>query len=379
MIFDITDNEDIKEGKATDKYFEMTEESLKNKGNNPEVVAEITESQYAEGEYKVFTGVKEAAELLKGLDIDVYCLEEGRMFNGGPVLRIEGDYLEFARYETALLGILSHNSGIATNANEIRCSAPKSKILSFGARHVHPSLGNIVERNSMIAGLDGFSFVPSEKTLNMESSGTMPHALILSSNNKEEAWESFNEISNEDDQCIALCDTFTDEVDEVVKAAKTLGDDLDGVRLDTTSSRRGDFKRIIKEVRWELDNIEREDVSIYVSGGLGPKELKNLKHLVDGFGVGGYISNADPLDFGLDIVVKNGKDISKRGKLSGKKRVYREKEKNIHKHSISQDTSNEIEDLMKPLIKNGEVVRNFEWRESKETLEEERKKLFENN
>lgn len=371
--FDIVSEEQIMNGEATDAYFERTEESLRNSDSNPNVVAEITETQYPEGDFKVFTGVKDVANLLEGLDIDVYCLEEGRMFNGGPVMRIEGDYLDFARYETALLGMLSHSSGIATNALEVRRSAPNTKVLSFGARHVHPSLGAIVERNSLIAGLDGFSMVAAEKFVGENAVGTMPHALILSSDDQEEAWNSFNEGVDDSVPRIALCDTYSDEVDEVTRAYNELGDALDGVRLDTTSSRRGDFERIIKEVRWELDRLGGEDVDIIVSGGLGPEELENLRDLVDGFGVGGYISNADPLDFGLDIVRKNGEDISKRGKLSGVKNVYRSEDDHI---VTLEDKSDKFEDLMKPLIIDGEIVRDFDIESSNDRLRSDSKSLL---
>lgn len=372
---DIINEEQIKSGEVTDAYFKRTREALEGNNTNPSVVAEVTANQYPNGNYRVLTGLHEVAEVLSGLDIDVYALEEGRMFSGGPVLRIEGKYQEFLEYETPILGILSHHSGIATNADKARRSAPDNTILSFGARHVHPAIGNIVERNSMIAGLDGFSLVSPENVLEKKSSGTMPHALILSSDSPEEAWQSFNENVGDDVPRIALCDTYTDEVDEVKKAAKALGDDLEGVRLDTTSSRRGDFKKIIKEVRWELNSIGRNDIDIYISGGLGPKDINELDDLVDGFGVGGYISNADPLDFGLDIVAKNGEKISKRGKLPGKKRVYRTDNEEVEQHEVMLENVEDKEDLIKPLIKNGEIVREFDWQKARENLQQERQRL----
>jgi len=133
-----------------------------------------------------------------------------------------------------------------------------------------------------------------------------------------------------------LADTFTDEVDETLEAAEVLGDDLDAVRLDTTGSRRGDFEHIIKEVRYKLEEAGREDVDIFVSGGLGATEVADLREVVDGFGVGSAISNADPVDFSLDIVEREGEPISKRGKLSGVKDVSMETY--IDSGSIVQET-----------------------------------------
>jgi nicotinate phosphoribosyltransferase len=42
MTFSIVPDEDILEGKTTDIYFLRTEEVLREKGVNPEVVAEVT-------------------------------------------------------------------------------------------------------------------------------------------------------------------------------------------------------------------------------------------------------------------------------------------------------------------------------------------------
>lgn len=103
--------------------------------------------------------MKDAAQLLEGLPIDVDALPEGTLFDGGPVAQIEGKYLVFVRYETALFGFLSHASGIATNALRARCAAPDSLVLSFGTRHVHPSIAAVVERSALLSGLDGFSHV----------------------------------------------------------------------------------------------------------------------------------------------------------------------------------------------------------------------------
>lgn len=326
--FNIVDEEDIRDGRATDAYFERTEEALDEAEYNPYVVAEVTADQFGNGEFEILSGVQNAIDLLSGLDadLDVDTLPPGCAIDGGPVMRIMGNYREFARYETAILGFLSHASGIATNAaRAVNAANGEASVLSFGARHVHPAMGNVVERNAVIGGVDGFSFVAAEDELDGEASGTMPHALMLSFGyeSQETAWEAFNNGVSDDVPRIALCDTFADERQEVVRALETFGDDLDGVRLDTTGSRRGDFRHIIKEVRWALKEKNREDVDIYVSGGLEPSDIESLRDVVDGFGIGSYISTAEPVDFSLDIVVTEGNAIAKRGKLSDAKSVYR--------------------------------------------------------
>ncbi|WP_114575959.1 nicotinate phosphoribosyltransferase [Saliphagus sp. LR7] len=355
--------EAILEGRATDAYFDRTRETLAHAGKNPHVVAEVTADQFPTGEFEVLTGIADVATLLSGRSVDVDALPDGQLFDGGPVARIEGDYLAFAELETALLGLLSQASAFATAALEVRRAAPDSRVLSFGARHVHPSIASVVERAALLAGLDGFSHVAAGEVLGREASGTMPHALMFcfGEGNQADAWATFDEAVAEDVPRVALTDTFWDEKSESLLAAETV-EDLAGVRLDTTGSRRGDFRHIAREIRWELDARGHEDVEIFLSGGLGPGDLRELRDVADGFGVGGAITDADPVDFALDIVALDGDPVSKRGKLSGVKEVYRTPEGG-HGVALADcgepdgDEGDEGEALLEPLIRDGEVVR----------------------
>ncbi|MXR40166.1 nicotinate phosphoribosyltransferase [Halobaculum sp. WSA2] len=360
--FDIVGADAVRDGSATDAYFERTVETLRHADRNPTVVAEVTADQFPDGDFELFAGVKDAAALLADHAVDVDAVPEGTLFDGGPVLRIEGTYLEFAALETSLLGFLSHASGVATAALECRRAAPESTVLSFGARHVHPSIAAMVERSALVGGLDGFSHVAAGEVLGREPSGTMPHALLIcfGRGNQEDAWRAFDEAVPESVPRIALCDTFSDEKDEVIRAVETLGDRLDGVRLDTTGSRRGDFRHIVREVQWELDARGHGDVDVFLSGGLGPTELRSLRDVADGFGVGGYVSNADPVDFALDIVEVDGEPVAKRGKLSGVKEVYRTPDGGHHVGLRGRDGPEGGESLMEPLIRDGEIVREFD-------------------
>jgi len=359
--FDFLGVDAIRAERATDAYFDRTVEALEHAGKDPHVVAEVTADQFPDGEFEVLAGLKDLAHLFEGYEVDVEALAEGQLFDGGPVARIEGDYLEFCRLETALLGFLSHASAIATNALRARRAAPDSTVLSFGSRHVHPAIAPVVERGALIGGLDGISNVAAGEMIGREAGGTMPHALVLSfgRGNQEAAWRAFDEAVGPDVPRVALCDTFTDEVDETLRAVETI-EDIDSVRLDTTGSRRGDFRHIIKEVRWELDARGHDDIGVFVSGGLGPDQLRELRDVADGFGVGGYVSNADPVDFALDIVEVDGQPTSKRGKLAGVKDVYRTPDGGHHVALADRPGPVDGESLMEPLVRDGEIVREFD-------------------
>ncbi|WP_135663262.1 nicotinate phosphoribosyltransferase [Halorhabdus rudnickae] len=359
--FDIVPPSAIASGRATDAYFDRTMEALEHAEKNPHVVAEVSADQFPTGDFAVLAGLKDAAHLLAGHPVDVDSLPEGQLFDHGPVMRIEGPYREFARLETALLGFLSHPTGIATNALRARLAAPDSTVLSFGSRHVHPSLGAMVERSALLGGLDGISNVAAGEVIGREAGGTMPHALVIcfGRGNQEDAWRAFDEAVPDETPRVTLCDTYSDEVDEAIRAVEAV-DGLDSIRLDTTSSRRGDFRRIVQEVRWELDARGYDDVGIFLSGGLDPATLRELRDVADGFGVGGYVSNADPKDFALDIVEIDGEPVAKRGKLSGEKAVYRTAAGGHEVGLADRPGPTDAESLFEPLLRDGEIVREFD-------------------
>ena len=213
--FDIVDADAIRSGRATDAYFDRTATTLETAGRNPHVVAEVTADQFPTGSFELFAGLKDALALLADRPVDVHALPEGTLFDGGPVMRIEGPYLSFARLETSLLGFLSHASAIATAALDCRVAAPTAQVLSFGARHVHPAMTATVERSALVAGLDGFSHVAAGDLIGREASGTMPHALTIcfGRGEQEAAWRAFDEAVEESVPRVALCDTYGDEVE----------------------------------------------------------------------------------------------------------------------------------------------------------------------
>lgn len=322
-MFHTATPEDILAGRTTDIYFERTLQILRAKGVRKQVKAEfIVKSLPFNDDWAVLAGIEEAVELLKALPVKVRAMEEGSIFRPfQPILEIEGDYADFCIHETALLGFLCQASGVATKAARCRKLAGEKTVLSFGARRMHPTVAPVVERSAYLGGCDGVSVVQSAELVGVEPTGTMPHALVIIMGGMIPALMAFHEVIDPRVRRVALIDTFNDEKFEAINVAEALGKDLFGVRLDTPASRRGNFRRIIEEVRWELDLRGYSHVKLFVSGGLDEKDIVELNPVVDGYGVGTSISNAPVIDLAMDIIEVEGAPLAKRGKMSGSKDV----------------------------------------------------------
>jgi nicotinate phosphoribosyltransferase len=315
----------IRDGLVTDVYFERTEQILRARGVDREVCAEfVAKGLPGSWPWAVFAGVEECAALLKDLPVDVRMMKEGTVFHPyEPVLEIRGKYLDFGRFETALLGLICQASGVATMGARCRKAAGPRPVTSFGARRVHPTIAPMVERNAYIGGCDGMAGGLGARLVGLEPVGTMPHALIILIGDTVDATEAFNEVIDPSVARVSLIDTFNDEKIEALNVARALGKDLFAVRLDTPGSRRGDFLRIMEEVRWELDLRGFQHVKIFLSGGLNEYQILKYNAFADAYGVGTAITCAPVVDFSMDIVEVEGKPIAKKGKMSGSKQVFR--------------------------------------------------------
>src|SRR5437899_3613406 len=210
-------------------------------------------------------------------------MDEGTVFGSyQPVLTVEGVYVDWAQYETALLGLLCQASGIATKAARCKKVAGERQVISFGARRMHPGLAPMIERNAFVGGCDGVAVTKSAELIDADPMGTIPHALVLVIGDTVEALRAFHEVVDPKVRRVALIDTLQDEKFEAIRVAEALGTDLYAVRLDTRSARRGDFYRIIEEVRWELGLRGLGHVKILASGGIDQHEIQALNPVVDG-------------------------------------------------------------------------------------------------
>ncbi len=305
---------------ATDVYFAHTIEILRHEALNPVATMEVFSSRAG-----ILCGIEEVKALLAQVlpegNREVWALAEGEaMGKKEVVLRITAPYQSYGVYETAIDGILAHCSGWATAARECVEAARGIPVVSFGVRHVHPSVVSVMDYAAIIGGCAGCSSVAGARLAGIEPSGTMPHALIIIMGDTVKATLAFDKYMPPGVPRVSLVDTFKDEAEESLLVAQALGERLNSVRLDTPGERGGVTPELVKEVRARLDLAGFNKVGIFVSGGINPERITYFIESgtpVDGFGVGSYISGAKPIDFTADLHEVEGKPVAKRGRTPG--------------------------------------------------------------
>jgi nicotinate phosphoribosyltransferase len=322
--FNSATDAEILAAEVADSYFHRTMETLRYKGlENTPVHAEVAYKTSDPDAWFVVAGMDEVATLLDGLDgVDVRAVPEGEICHPHePVLTLSGPYGAFAEHETAILGFLCQASGIATGAARCRLAAGDKPVVSFGARRMHPAVAPMIERAAYLGGCDLAAVDLATKRLGVPATGTLPHALVIVIGSTAEASKAFDEAMPPEVPRTILIDTFDDEKFGALLAANAIPDSIESIRMDTPGNRRGDFRDLMREVRWELDRHGYGHVKIFASGGIDVEYILHLDDVCDAFGVGGAIADAPMVDYSLDIVEVGGEDRSKRGKRGGKKRL----------------------------------------------------------
>jgi nicotinate phosphoribosyltransferase len=307
-------------GRASDVYLERAAVTLAGEGLDP-----VVQMEFFPDRDGLICGIDEACDLLGSVlkpGDEAWGLKDGdRMSRKEVVLRIKANYSHFGRYETALLGMLASGSGWATAAREVVDAAGGTRVISFGARHVHPLIGPTMERAAIIGGCVGAATPGGAEMGGLAApSGTMPHAMILVFGDTVRAALAFDKQMGEDVLRIVLVDTLKDEAEEALRVAEALGDRLRGVRLDTPRERGRVTVDLVKEVRARLDLAGHPKVGIFVSGGLDVERIAEFVAEgapVDSFGVGMTISAAPPIGFTADIKEVDGEPRTKRGRIPG--------------------------------------------------------------
>jgi nicotinate phosphoribosyltransferase len=314
---------EILSGDSADVYFARAEHILDAEGKDPLVTMEVFTRQDA-----VLCGIDEAKNLLGHVLADAdpaeTCLEAlddgDQIASREIVLRIRARYRAFGLYETAFLGMLAQSTGWATAARECVEAAAPEPVISFGARHVHPDITDVLDYASIVGGCVGASTPAGARLAGLNPTGTMPHSLVLIFGDTVDAAIAFDRHVEPDVPRIVLIDTFKDEAEEALRVASALGDRLYGIRLDTPAERGRVTADLVHEIRARLDQAGHTHVRIVVSGGLNPDRIRYFKDAaapVDSFAVGSYISGATPIDFTGDIKEIDGRPIAKRGRIPG--------------------------------------------------------------
>ncbi|HOJ93343.1 MAG TPA: nicotinate phosphoribosyltransferase [Dictyoglomaceae bacterium] len=356
--FLIAKPEDIKNGLNTDAYFLRTEETLDGLKKNPYVVSELFTKSFPDPNYifGVALGIYEIAKLLEGIPVDVYAVDEGEIFFPyEPIIQIRGKYRDFARYETSILGFVCFMSGIATKSARVRIAAKDKKIHSFGTRRQHPFLSPVVEYAAYVSGFDGVSNVLGAKYIYKTPVGTMPHALILIIGDEKEAFSAFDQYVDPKVPRIALIDTYGSPTVGAINALEALKEKLQGVRLDSK-----DYVYLIKDIRWEFARRGYPNVQIFLSGGLDEYEVEKYRDLVDAFGIGTKVANAPVIDFALKIVEVEGNPVAKSSNMPGAKQIQRGENFEDTVRLFTSEIIPGKKPLIKPLIRDGKIVRDFE-------------------
>ena len=305
---------------ASDVYFQRARKTLAAAHVDALVAMDFFSSRPG-----VLCGVAEAVRILSEVLVDgdeAYAIAEGeRIGTRETVLRIRAPYSRFGVYETALLGMLSSCTGWATAAREIVDAANGKRVISFGARHVHPLIGPTMEYSAVVGGCAGCATPLGAQLAGLQGpSGTMPHAMMLLFGDTVKAAVAFDQHMGDDVLRIVLVDTFKDEAEEAIRVAEALGKRLRGVRLDTPGERGGVTVDLVKEVRARLDLAGFEHVGIFVSGGLDADRIRQFEAAacpIHSYGVGMAISGAPPIAFTADIKEIDGKPMTKRGRIPG--------------------------------------------------------------
>lgn len=324
--------EQIKSGLYSDIYFLRTQEILNHADHHPKVTMQIFQRDYS-----TLCGIDEAIAVIKRCsqhpeNIKIRALHDGdKIEPWETVMTIEGDLANFAHLETVYLGILARQTKIATNCAAAVAAANGKPVLFFPSRFDHWAVQESDGYAAKIGGMSGVSTPANAISWGVEASGTIPHALIAACNgDTAKATEWFDKYIDPNINRVALVDFSNDCVGTSLKVARSLGDKLYGVRLDTSDKmvdisligQMGHFKptgvneQLVRNVREALDKEGFNHVKIIVSGGFNPERIRLFetnKVPVDIYAVGSSIY-ATAVDFTADIVLLDGKPCAKAGR-----------------------------------------------------------------
>jgi nicotinate phosphoribosyltransferase len=326
--------EKMRDGYYTDKYFLYTRDVLLGENDHRPVTMQVFQKKAAH-----LGGVDEAIAILRlclteGFsweDIEVHALRDGdRVEPWETSMTITGPYAAFVHLETLYLGVLSRRTKVATNTRRVVEAAWPKPVMFFPARHDHWLVQTGDGYAAHIAGAIGVSTDAQASWWGASGVGTVPHALIAAYGGDTVAAAKAFLRTLPDVGVIPLVDFNNDCVATSLELARALGDQLYGVRLDTSETmvdrsilpQMGRFKptgvnpQLVWNVREALDAEGFHDVKIVVSGGFTVEKIREFADNnvpVDSYGVGSSLFK-DSYDFTADVVLREGEPVAKAGR-----------------------------------------------------------------
>lgn len=214
-------------------------------------------------------------------------VEGDLVFNGEPIMQVEGPLADCQLVETAILNVVNYQTLIATKASRIKSVVGNDALLEFGTRRAQEMSAAIWgTRAAYIGGFDATSNVRAGKIFGIPISGTHAHALVQYYRNDYDAFKAYAQTHHD---CVFLVDTYDtlkSGVPHAIRVAKEMGDKINflGVRIDS-----GDMAYLSKRVREQLDEAGFPNAKVYASNDLDEKTIQNLKMQgakIDVWGVG---------------------------------------------------------------------------------------------
>lgn len=287
-------------GDTADVYLHRTQRVLRNEGINPIVVMEFSAADAG-----TLCGPLEVRAVLSKVTAEgnreVWAVEEGEEVTAGEVcLTVKAPYSSFGLYETAICGILAHQTGWATAAHELAHEAGDIPVVNVGAHNVHPSVAPVMDYAAVVGGCATGSTVLGSRLANSPPVVTVSGALVQLIGDPLKAITAFDKAVAPDVQRIAYVDPRKDPASQAVELARTMKDRLQSVRIARVPGAQAVDSATIHEVRRQLDGIGARSVSIVLSGRMTPERIRKLLDEgapVDVFHDNRYISSANPITF----------------------------------------------------------------------------------
>ncbi len=219
---------------------------------------------------------------------DVWAVPEGTpMFSFEPLLRVTAPLAEAQLVETALLGLITFQTSIASKAARIVRAAHGRPVMEFGSRRAHgPDAALHAARAAYLAGCAATSNVEAGYRFGVPLAGTMAHSWVKTFPSETSAFRAFMDVFGE--RAVLLIDTY----DTLQAARRIVAEGLrpSAVRLDS-----GDLVALSREVRQIFDAGGLSHTRILASGDLDEwaiTELLAAQAPIDGFGVGTSLSTS---------------------------------------------------------------------------------------